>query len=349
MAVSGLARRLPGWWYQRRLVVALWPLLPVSWLFGVLGRLRRGLYRCGVLRTDHLPVPVVVVGNLTIGGSGKTPLVLWLVSRLRDQGWFPGIISRGYGGSGESVRPVLPSSPCSVVGDEPLMLARRSGVPVFVGRDRFAVGQALLAAHPECNVIVADDGLQHYRLQRAVELVVFDGRGALVTAVCCRLAPCASPCGVCRGSAAVIWNGLPEARAATAARHLPQFDMQLVGERFVAAAGARRVCDAPSLMNANCTRWPGSAIRSDFSGSCEPWDSISKSIPFRITIRTRAGDLAFAQDGVLLMTEKGCGKMRPSATGEAWVLPVEAVIGTPPGHAGLFETILEKLHGRTPA
>ncbi|MEF8750381.1 MAG: tetraacyldisaccharide 4'-kinase [Candidatus Accumulibacter propinquus] len=348
MAVSGLARRLPGWWYQRRLVVALWPLLPVSWLFGVLGRLRRGLYRCGVLRTDHLPVPVVVVGNLTIGGSGKTPLVLWLVSRLRDQGWFPGIISRGYGGSGESVRPVLPSSPCSVVGDEPLMLARRSGVPVFVGRDRFAVGQALLAAHPECNVIVADDGLQHYRLQRAVELVVFDGRG-IGNGHLLPAGPLREPLRRLSGVAAVIWNGLPEARAATAARHLPQFEMQLVGERFVAAAGARRVCDAPSLMNRKLYAMAGIGDPQRFFRQLRTLGLDFEEHPFPDHHSYVAGDLAFAQDGVLLMTEKDAVKCANLATGEAWVLPVEAVIGTPPGHAGLFETILEKLHGRTPA
>jgi tetraacyldisaccharide 4'-kinase len=169
MARPGIAQRLAGCWYRRNLAAALWPLLPVSWLFGLLVDLRRRLYRCALLPSQRLPVPVIVVGNLTVGGSGKTPLVLWLVGRLREQGWRPGIISRGYGGAAHKVRPVLASSPASLVGDEPLLLARRSGVPVFVGRDRPAAGRALLAAHPECDVIVSDDGLQHYRLQRTFE------------------------------------------------------------------------------------------------------------------------------------------------------------------------------------
>jgi tetraacyldisaccharide 4'-kinase len=101
------------------------------------------------LRTQRLPVPVIVVGNLTVGGSGKTPLVLWLVERLREAGWRPGIISRGYGGSGrgEGVRAVAAGSSPALVGDEPLLLARRSGVPVFVGRDRVG-GRASIAGRP---------------------------------------------------------------------------------------------------------------------------------------------------------------------------------------------------------
>ena len=122
-------------------------------------------------------MPVVVVGNVFVGGTGKTPLVLWLVAALRRAGYVPGVISRGYGGQHGLAGEVLVDSLPTQVGDEPLLIARRGASPVFVGRDRVAAGRALLAAHPAVNVLVADDGLQHYRLQRAVEVVLFDERG----------------------------------------------------------------------------------------------------------------------------------------------------------------------------
>jgi len=148
-------------------------------LFGALVRVRSSLYRRGWLRSYSLPVPVVVVGNLTVGGAGKTPLALWLVERLREEGWRPGIISRGYRGAAEGAQAVAPGGDPLLVGDEPLLLARRSGVPVFVGRDRVGAGQALLGAHPECDILVSDDGLQHYRLQRDIELAVIDAASGL--------------------------------------------------------------------------------------------------------------------------------------------------------------------------
>ncbi len=178
MASDGLKARLPRLWYRRPLAPALWPLLPLSWLFRAVVALRRRCFRSGWLSSFRLPVPVVVVGNLTVGGSGKTPLVLWLSTRLRERGWRPGIISRGYGGkTADDVLEVGSASVAANVGDEPLLLYRRSGVPVVVGRNRVAAGKALLRAHPECNVLISDDGLQHYRLERSAELVVFDGRG----------------------------------------------------------------------------------------------------------------------------------------------------------------------------
>jgi tetraacyldisaccharide 4'-kinase len=157
---------------------ALWPLLPLSWLFGAARRAAALAFRCGVLRSCRLPVPVVVVGNLTVGGSGKTPLVLWLVERLREAGLAAGIISRGYGGSGERGAPVAAdSSPLrwSVMSRccWPGAAACRSSSVATAWRRAGLAGRS-----PECDVIVSDDGLQHYRLQRSVEVVVFDGRGA---------------------------------------------------------------------------------------------------------------------------------------------------------------------------
>ena len=152
-------------------------LLPLSWLFGALSAARRALHRRGLVATHHLPVRVIVVGNLLAGGAGKTPAVIAIVALLRRNGCAPGIVSRGYGREGDEVREVVAESEARLVGDEPLLLARRTGVPVFVGRDRVAAGHALLHAHPSVDVIISDDGLQHLALGRDLEVLLFDERG----------------------------------------------------------------------------------------------------------------------------------------------------------------------------
>lgn len=153
----------------------LWPL---SLLFGMLTSLRRILYRLHLLPSYRLPVPVIVVGNVVVGGTGKTPLVIWLVEALRQSGYTPGVISRGHGGKAKAgLIEVVTSSRADHVGDEPLLIAQRARCPVMVGRDRVAAARALLAAHPLIDMIISDDGLQHYRLQRSVEIVLFDERG----------------------------------------------------------------------------------------------------------------------------------------------------------------------------
>ncbi|MFC3456794.1 MULTISPECIES: tetraacyldisaccharide 4'-kinase [Massilia] len=167
-----------AWLRRGPLACALWPL---SLLFRALAALRAALFRAGVLKSGRLPVPVVVVGNIFIGGTGKTPLTIWLAEALRQAGMRPGVISRGHGsaeeGGGDSPRAVTVDSDARAVGDEPLLIARRARVPVFVGRKRFEAGRALLAAHPEVDVLLTDDGLQHYALARDVEVILFDGRG----------------------------------------------------------------------------------------------------------------------------------------------------------------------------
>jgi tetraacyldisaccharide 4'-kinase len=162
----------PRFWQTRGLVA--WSLLPLAGLFGAITGIRRGLYRRGWLSAVHVGVPVVVVGNLAAGGSGKTPLVIFLAQALAAQGFRVGVVSRGYGGSAQGVTRVTPTSDPRRVGDEPLLIRQKTGVPVVVGRDRVAAARSLLAAHPGIDVILADDGLQHYRLARALELCVVD-------------------------------------------------------------------------------------------------------------------------------------------------------------------------------
>ncbi|KQW88438.1 tetraacyldisaccharide 4'-kinase [Massilia sp. Root418] len=172
---SSLESTLTRNWLRRGpLACALWPL---SLLFGGLSGLRAGLFRAGVLKSERLPVPVVVVGNIFIGGTGKTPLTIWLVQALQEAGFTPGVISRGFGSKDSAPRLVTAASTPQQVGDEPLLIAQRTGCPVMVGRDRAAAGRALLAALPAVDILVADDGLQHYKLQRDVEIVLFDARG----------------------------------------------------------------------------------------------------------------------------------------------------------------------------
>ena len=348
MFFSGIAQRLPRLWYRRQLAVALLPLLPVSWLFRLLVGVRRSLYRCGVMRSYSLPVPVIVIGNLTVGGSGKTPLVLWLVERLRETGWRPGIVSRGYGRAAEGVQSVSADSASALVGDEPLLLARRSGVPVFVGRDRVAAGNALLKAHPDCDVIVSDDGLQHYRLQRSVEIAVFDGRGA-GNAQVLPAGPLREPLQHVSALTAVVWNAAGEAQALNqrVPAGLPQFAMRLVGRRFFSLTDVQRSCTVEELNGKRLYAMAGIGDPARFFIQLESMGLEFEAHPFPDHHNYMASDLAFAHDGVLLMTEKDAVKCAALITHEAWVLPVEAHLDMATGGKTLLDTILEKIDGRS--
>ncbi|MDU8924517.1 tetraacyldisaccharide 4'-kinase [Pasteurellaceae bacterium LIM206] len=172
-------------WYSKAKTAYL--LLPFSLLFRLISSVRRGLFKLGLLKSYRAPVPVIIVGNLSVGGNGKTPVVIWLVQALRQKGLRVGVISRGYG-SQSKVYPLLVKADTDPVegGDEPVLIAKRTGAPVCISPERRQAIELLLAQSP-CDIIVSDDGLQHYRLQRDFEIVVMDavrgfGNGLLLPA-----------------------------------------------------------------------------------------------------------------------------------------------------------------------
>jgi tetraacyldisaccharide 4'-kinase len=172
---SGFSAAVLHIWTKRGLVAyALWP---VSVLYGLVSALRRWAYRVGVFKSQRLPVPVVVVGNVVAGGAGKTPVVMLLAAHLGAKGLRLGVVSRGYGRHGTDCREVLADSPAREVGDEPKLIQQATDIPVFVAPTRHAAGVALLAKYPRTQLILCDDGLQHPALQRDLEICVFDDRG----------------------------------------------------------------------------------------------------------------------------------------------------------------------------
>ena len=326
------ARWLQRQWFQRRLTPALWLLLPLNLLFvAVTGWRRR------TVRQVRLPVPVVVVGNLIVGGAGKTPLTLWLVAQLQTRGWRPGIVSRGYGGAAELPRPVTAAAAAPDVGDEPVLLARRCGVPVWVGRDRVAAAQALLAAEPAVDVIVCDDGLQHLRLGRDVELAVFDRRGA-GNGWRLPLGPLREPLSRLSTVDAVIGNDFVSAGLAGST---PHFAMRLQPGSFYRLDDASQTCSVEALHGKTLHALAGIGDPARFFRTLQGLGLDFVAHPFADHHAYTADDLAFGQDAVLLMTEKDAVKCAGLTTGEAWVLPVEAELSP-----ALTDLIVEKLRGR---
>ena len=178
--MARLGDRLQAAWFNRQPGLLVWLLTPLCWLYGSLQRRARRAHEQRAVSTPQPACPVVVVGNLIVGGAGKTPTTLAVLQALSDAGYTPAVVSRGHGGrhvDASAVTAVRRTSEPAEVGDEPLLIHRRSGRPVVVGRDRVAAAWQLLQAHPEVDVIVSDDGLQHRQLQRDVEVVVFDERG----------------------------------------------------------------------------------------------------------------------------------------------------------------------------
>lgn len=336
-------------WFLPRLSPGLWPLLPLSGLFAGLASLRRLAYRRGWLKTCTLPVPVIVVGNITVGGSGKTPLVAALAKALRQRGEQPGIISRGHGRQTQAALVLTADSDARQAGDEPLLLRRRSDAPLAVGRDRPAAGSALLAAHPECTLLLSDDGLQHYRLGRTFEIATFDSRAAgngwLLPA-----GPLREPIDRLRQVDAVVWNGpaAAEIAAQIAAMGRPQFSMQLqAGDCYQLNRPEVRLSLAQ--LAAHCQNRRLYAIagighpqRFFEQLRCAGLEFVAR--PFADHHAYTAEELSLAEHESLLMTEKDAVKCAGLCPGDAWVLPVSAILP-----AGLIDLIMEKLNGCTAA
>lgn len=336
-----MSARSPRHWSRRGIVAVL--LLPLSLVFILLAAARRALYRAAVLRVQRLPVPVIVVGNIAVGGSGKTPVVAWLVEALREAGFRPGIVSRGYGGRVESAGVVPPDGDAARFGDEPVLLARLTGCPVAVGRDRPAAGRSLLAAHPEIDVLVSDDGLQHYALAREVEVVVVDEQ---VLGNRWRLPSGPLREGIDRLARAdlVIAHGALSAALRAAAGDVPVTQMRLVGEVLerLDGCGSRPLSDFAGR-RVHAVAGIGRPQRFFEQLSVAGLEVVPHAFPDHHPFV--ADDLVFDEDLPRILTAKDAVKCAPFAPSDTWVLPVAASID-----ATASQRIVEKLkHGTPPA
>lgn len=337
----GSSERLTRAWRGRGPLACA--LLPAGWLFAAIVALRRAAYRRGWLSAVRLDVPVVVVGNIVAGGTGKTPLTLWLAQRLGAAGRKPGIVSRGYGRDRNDIRKVGAGATASEVGDEPLLLARRSGCPVYVGADRVAAARALLAAHPECDLILCDDGLQHYRLQRDVEIAVVDRRGPM-NGWPLPAGPLREPASRLARVDALVLN---EAAAACRPRGVPTFAMRLDGRRFQRLDDPATACAAGDLAGLRLHAVAGIGAPQRFFDHLDGLGLKCRNHAFADHHRYTAHDLDFAGDAIL-MTEKDAIKCAGLSALPIWVLPVDAVVD--PDLARHVLDILEKTaDGSAPA
>jgi tetraacyldisaccharide 4'-kinase len=276
---------------------------------------RKLLYKIRVLKSSHPGIPVIIVGNVTVGGSGKTPLVIWIAEFLKAKGWSPAIVSRGYKGK-ESAAPraATIASEAADVGDEPVLLSRRSGCPVWVGADRLQVIAAMRAADPDVNVVILDDGLQHYRLRRDLEIAVVDARG-LGNGFLLPAGPLREPAWRLRTVDAVVANG---------ASRKEDFTMLLIGDTLHRMTDARERQPLKAFAGQKVHAVAGIGDPKRFFLQLGAAGIKVQPHPFPDHYAFTPRDLEFGDGLPVLMTEKDAVKLRHAARPEWWVLPVTA-------------------------
>ncbi len=330
--MRGFHRWLQRVWYEGDKSGLI--LLPLSGLYWLIITVRSLLYRYEVLKTHAAPAPLVVVGNVTAGGTGKTPTVLWLVEELRARGLTPGIVSRGYGGSrsGTSMR-VDPDSDAAVVGDEPVLLARRGQCPVAVDADRIRAAEMLV--EDGVDVIIADDGLQHRRMQRDFEICVVDGARGL-------------------GNRRL----LPAGPLRESPRRLDHIDLVLIngGERGTPAYRFELLANEASRLNGSLSRalqgFRGKTVHA-VAGIGNPQrffdllrshgiQVIEHSFPDHAPIAK--ADIVFADDFDVFMTEKDAVKLGRSLPDKYWFVAVDFAMDADISNALIERIVLRMQH-----
>ena len=300
-------------WYGNH--VLSWILLPLSWLYAGYALLRRAAYAVGLLPVQRVAVPVIVVGNITAGGTGKTPLVIWLAEFLLNRGFHPGIVSRGYGGTARQwPQQVRPDTNPRTVGDEPVLISRRTGCPVAIAPNRYTAARELIE-HKACDIILCDDGLQHHELDRDLEIAVVDGYRQFGNGRCLPAGPLREPVSRLRSVEMVVGNGragknqylmeytaLP-LRAVHVENHEQCQLEEFTGKTVHAVAGIGNPQSFFSVLR-------GKGI-----------NMIKHVFPDHHYYRP--GDLEFADGLPVVMTEKDAVKCEGFAMPDLWYLPIQ--------------------------
>lgn len=305
-------------WSGSSLVYLL--LLPLSWLYGLVSGLIRLSYRCGLRKSWRAPVPVVIVGNLTAGGNGKTPMVIWLVEQLQQRGYRVGVVSRGYGGK-SAVYPLVLDAQTTTrqAGDEPVLIYQRTGAPVAISPKRAKAVQALLN-QGELDLIITDDGLQHYALQRDFELVVIDGVRRFGNGWWLPAGPMRERVSRLKTVDACVANGGVAQQGEIAMKLQAQDAVNI-------ASGERR----PAIELPHVVAMAGIGHPPRFFATLEKLGvEVEREVAFADHQEYNHGQLAAlaSQGQTLLMTEKDAVKCRAFAQPDWWYLPVEAILPT---------------------
>ncbi len=307
-------QRLDHYWEDRNRIV--FTLLPLSWLFCVLAWLRKLAYRIGLLRGERLPVPVIVVGNITVGGTGKTPLTVWLCQHARGLGYTPGILIRGYHGAARDwPRYVTADSDPAEVGDEAVLLARRTGAPVMAGPKRVDSGWRLLQ-ETDCDLLIADDGLQHYGLRRDLEIAMIDAARGLGNGFCLPAGPLRERKSRLQSVDLVLYNGTAPGRG---------MGMQLVAEHALRLRAQDDARPLESFRNVRVSAMAGIGNPGRFFSLLRDHGMEVQERAFPDHHSYQAADLEREEGMVLLMTEKDAVKCTAWADDDCWYVPVRAV------------------------
>ncbi|MFA6051789.1 MAG: tetraacyldisaccharide 4'-kinase [Methylobacter sp.] len=328
-----LARWALDVWYKDPFI-GTW-LMPLGFLFSDFVKFRKFLYRIKVLRKHTMPVPVIVVGNITVGGTGKTPLIIYLAGLLKDAGFKPGIISRGYGGQAESwPQWVDANSMAAQVGDEALLLARQTGCPVAVGPLRVEDAQLLLK-QSDCNVILSDDGLQHYALNRDIEIAVIDGERRFGNGYCLPAGPLRETIDRLQSVDFIVVNGEKS--------EPNELSMQISGDTAINLVSGEQK-SLQEFNAAGCHALAGIGNPDRFFRLLESAGLTCKTHSFPDHYQFQRGDIEFGDDEQVLMTEKDAVKCTAFASKQHWYIPVKA-IPEPVFSEQLLKLLREKNNG----
>lgn len=324
-----MEQRLTRMWYRETAGPSL--LAPLGWLYGLIVYLRRIAYSAGLLRPESAGKPVIVVGNLTVGGTGKTPLVAWIAQRLSATGLRVGIVSRGHGRTTRSAQAVHAESDWRDVGDEPLLLRQLTGCDIVVARDRVAGARELVRLGAD--VVIADDGLQHLRLARDCEIVVVDGTRGFGNGRLLPAGPLREPVSRLKSVNAVVLNGAAEHSSAaaieTTGQRIPCLHLSLMGAEAVRLDGLAGPVPVRQFSGKRIHAVAGIGNPMRFFRDLRALGMEVIEHPFADHHPFTAADLTFGDRLPVLMTQKDAVKCRRIADDRLWYVPVVARFSDP--------------------